>query len=60
MLQMRVISLVYMPRMLLCSISLFLMPLGDNRHQEKNASTYLGMRQKKKRRDVGDTGESHW
>jgi hypothetical protein len=59
MLQMQVISLVYMPGMLLGSISLFWMPLGDNRHQEKNASTYLCMRQKKKRRYVGDTGESH-
>jgi hypothetical protein len=60
MLRMRAISLVYMPGMLLGSISLFWMPLGDNRHQEKNASTYLCMCQKKKRRDVGDTGESLW
>jgi hypothetical protein len=57
---MRMITLVHMRGMLFGDISLFWMTLGDNRHQEKNASTYLGMRQKKKRRDVGDTGESLW
>ncbi len=55
---MQVISLMYMRGMLLGNISLFWMPLGDNRHQEKNASTYLGMRQKKEVDAVGDTGES--
>jgi hypothetical protein len=57
MLQMRAISLVYMHGMLLGSISLFWMPLGDNRHQEKNASTYLCMRQKKKKGVTSATPE---
>jgi hypothetical protein len=55
---MRVISLVYIQELLLGSISLFWMPLGDNRHQEKNANTYLGMRQKKEVDAVGDTGRA--
>ena len=58
MLQMRAISRVYMRGMLLGDITSFLMPLGDRRHQEKNASTYLCMRQKKEVDAVGDTGES--
>jgi hypothetical protein len=44
--------------MLLGDIMFFFMHLGDNRHQEKNASTYLGMRQKKEGDAVGDTGDS--
>ena len=52
------ITLVHMRGMLFGDISLFWMPYGGNRHQEKNASTYLGMRQKKEVDAVGDTGES--
>ena len=55
---MRVILRVYMRGMLLGDIMSFLMPLGDRSHQEKNACTYLGMRQKKEVDAVGDTGES--
>jgi hypothetical protein len=60
MLQMRAISLMYVRGMLIGSISLFWKTYGGNRHQEKNASTYLCMRQKIEVDAVGDTGESLW
>ena len=58
MLEMQAISRIYMRGMLLGDIKFFWMLLGDNRHQEKNASTYRCMSQKKKEDAVGDTGES--